>query len=86
MKKVVDNSTYLYIMKNMEEDFGTMIKQTDRKTMMAQQNVTLPTVGVCSLCGKKFSVSEFHSKVNLVEFIMSGLCQECQDKTAEEGK
>jgi hypothetical protein len=71
---------------NMEEDFGKMISQTDHQTMQARQNAPLSTVGVCSLCGRKFSVSEFHSKVNLVEFVMSGLCQKCQDETAEEGK
>jgi hypothetical protein len=52
----------------------------------AEYQVPPPTKGVCSFCGRSFSSDEFYSRINLVEFIISGMCQKCQDKTLEEGK
>lgn len=38
--------------------------------------------GKCSLCGKEIdTVFEFRDGVSKREFSISGLCQECQDKT-----
>lgn len=65
-----------------------MIRDVDHQVMEARRKTPqpLPVVGVCLFCGKKFSVHEFRDAASLKEFIISGLCQECQDKTFEEGK
>jgi hypothetical protein len=70
----------------MSEDFGKMIKDVDYQTLHAQQKEPLCMVERCLFCNKKFSVHEFRDAASLEEFIISGLCQECQDKTFEEGK
>jgi hypothetical protein len=72
----------------MKEDFGKMIKDTDHQVTQVKWGTpqSLPVVGVCKFCGRKFSVHEFRDAASLEEFIISGLCQECQDKTFEEGK
>ena len=51
-----------------------------------KRSAPLHVVEQCLFCGKKFSVSEFRTAANFEEFIISGLCQKCQDKTFEEGK
>ena len=72
----------------MVEDFKKMIRDVDHQVMQAKWVApqSLPIVGVCKFCGRKFSVHEFRDKLSLTEFIISGLCQECQDNTFEEGK
>jgi hypothetical protein len=72
----------------MSENFGKMIKDADHQVTQAKWAApqSLPVVGVCKFCGRKFSSHEFRDKPALMEFILSGMCQECQDKTLEEGK
>lgn len=38
-------------------------------------------LSVCPTCGKKIDPSEFRDGLSLKEFRISGMCQECQDKT-----
>jgi len=40
--------------------------------------------GNCPFCSKEIKHSEFKDKLSLLEFGISGLCQECQDKTFAE--
>ena len=63
-----------------DEDFGKSIREADHRHMKSQQHVPLSMVGRCTSCGKKFTVSSFRDKLGLTEFVISGLCQECQDK------
>ena len=51
-----------------------------------KQNAPLHVVERCLWCNRKFSVSEFRAAADFEEFIISGLCQECQDETLKEGK
>lgn len=34
----------------------------------------------CPLCEKHININEFTSELSLKEFIISGMCQKCQDK------
>lgn len=72
----------------MNENFGKMIRDVDHQVTQAKWEApqSLPVVGVCKFCGRKFSVHEFRDKLALTEFIISGMCQECQDNTSEKGK
>ncbi len=35
--------------------------------------------GKCPICGDKVDVNKFTSKLSLNEFVVSGMCQGCQD-------
>lgn len=72
----------------MKEDFGKMIRDANYQATQTEWKApqSLHVVERCHFCNKLFSVSSFQSKLNYEEFIISGLCQRCQDKTAEEGK
>lgn len=81
----------------MKKNFGKMTRGEDHQVTQTAQRVALfkspnkddllfPTIGVCAFCGRRFSVHEFRDKIGLTEFIISGMCQKCQDKTFEEGK
>lgn len=35
----------------------------------------------CPFCGKPIKAEEFRDRLSVKEFYISGLCQECQDKT-----
>lgn len=35
--------------------------------------------GKCPMCGEKINVNTFTSELSLKEFVISGMCQECQD-------
>ena len=70
----------------MKEDFVKMIKGADHQAMQKQPKVGRFTIGICSYCNNEVLANEFYSKQNLVEFIISGFCQKCQNKILEKGK
>lgn len=37
--------------------------------------------GNCPFCGKNVSEKDFRDRISVREFKISGICQECQDKT-----
>ena len=40
--------------------------------------------GECPFCGKPCSISDMRDELSRTEYLISGLCQECQDDTFEE--
>jgi len=38
----------------------------------------------CPLCSNKININDFRDETSLKEFIISGMCQECQDKIFRE--
>ena len=42
--------------------------------------------GICPFCKRKADVKKFRDKLSEKEFKISGLCQECQDKTFRKQK
>ena len=44
------------------------------------QHAAARMAGRCPLCQKFINVNEFRAEIDLREFHISGLCQECQDK------
>ena len=36
--------------------------------------------GKCPICGEKVNVNAFTSELSLKEFVISGMCQKCQDR------
>lgn len=48
------------------------------------REVDLVEKGICPFCKKQVNVTEFRDETSKREFKISGLCQECQDKTFKE--
>lgn len=70
----------------MKKDFRKMVDEIDHRASLAQLRNPLPAIGMCGFCDRKFLLNELQDNFAITEFITSGLCQKCQDKTAEEGK
>ncbi len=45
------------------------------------KEVNLVESGKCPFCGKKINFKDFKDLLTAREFKISGICQECQDKT-----
>lgn len=39
-----------------------------------------PQEHICPFCGREVNVDEFKDELSVKEFIISGLCQRCQDE------
>ena len=45
------------------------------------KEVSLVELGKCPFCGKEGNFKDFKDLLSMKEFKISGICQECQDKT-----
>ncbi len=43
--------------------------------------VNLTEMGRCPMCGEFVTPEEFRNEVSMKEFLISGMCQDCQDDT-----
>lgn len=41
-------------------------------------------VGICPICGESITYGSFKDELSKKEFLISGLCQKCQDYVFEE--
>lgn len=45
------------------------------------KEVAAVDVGLCPFCHEKVKMEDFEDKKSATEFLISGLCQKCQDET-----
>lgn len=51
-----------------------------KKTGLFLKEVKKVEQGICPFCDKEVVLSEFRNNTSRQEFMISGLCQKCQDK------
>ena len=45
--------------------------------------IETPQEHICPFCGREVDVDDFRDELSVKEFIISGLCQNCQDSLFE---
>jgi hypothetical protein len=57
------------------------MNKTIMKKMGFGREVALKENGLCPFCRCSVDTQTFRDELNIKEFAISGLCQDCQDKT-----
>jgi hypothetical protein len=70
-------------MTGMKSDKGDVMNQ-DLTKQFCPEEVKAVTEEKCPLCKKEVKVEDFKDSLSQKEFIISGLCQSCQDGYFEE--
>ncbi len=56
-----------------------ILEKAEEMGLISPGTIELIKEGNCPLCAEKIDVNSFTSELSLKEFVISGICQKCQD-------